>query len=102
VLLPCDGFGQIGVPQSFDVQGIIKAYNKESSWQHGITFKSGLMASIVTSSQIKDKVGSANLSDFVFESSCNPNISILGGPFLNIRTAYEVQNSAVITRILAV
>ncbi|PRY48098.1 hypothetical protein B0I27_11632 [Arcticibacter pallidicorallinus] len=32
VLLPYAGFCQTGVPQSFDVQGIIKAYNRESSW----------------------------------------------------------------------
>ena len=31
VLLPCTGFGQTGVPQSFDVQGIIKAYNKDNT-----------------------------------------------------------------------
>lgn len=32
LLLPCVGFGQTGVPQSFDVQGIIKAYNKDAPW----------------------------------------------------------------------
>jgi len=32
VLFPCVGFGQTSVPQSFDVQGIIKAYNKDAPW----------------------------------------------------------------------
>jgi len=31
VLLPSVGFCQTGVPQSFDVQGIIKAYNKDNT-----------------------------------------------------------------------